>query len=31
MNKTITPIIGEELADFLYDVLEENIRTKEQI
>lgn len=31
MNKIKTPIIGEELADFLYDVLEENIRTKEQI
>ena len=31
MNKTTTPIIGEELTDFLYDVLEENIRVKEQL
>lgn len=31
MNKTTTPIIGEELADFWYDVLKENIRVKEQL
>ena len=31
MNKIKTPIIGEELSDFLYDVLEENIIVKEQL